>query len=86
MPYTCEPGRWIYRNGVPFFALQRGDTTEPAELDSLAHDAATWLNRREAGAIMKAQALADVAIKPARPVPVHTIGDDDLEIPAYLRR
>jgi len=41
--YTLEAGRWIYRNGEPFFALLKGENASPHEVDRMARAIAEWL-------------------------------------------
>jgi hypothetical protein len=52
--HTVEPGRWIFRDGSPWFALLLVDRSHgsanynPAEVDALAHEFAAYLNQRTA--------------------------------------
>lgn len=47
--WTVEPGRWLHRDGLPVFALQRGDGVNPTEVDKLAHTVCRLLNEARKG-------------------------------------
>jgi hypothetical protein len=42
--YTVEPGRNIYRNGIPFIYIQKAGETSPTEADMITHVIAELLN------------------------------------------
>jgi hypothetical protein len=43
--FTVEPGRQIYRDGVPFISIGREGRTMPASADEVTHAIAECLNQ-----------------------------------------